>query len=77
MSRTHKGGYDVDELGALGANWQNTETARVPDSPKNVRWLAERHVSWLRAEGTASGGGRLLVAQLTRREITVRDEGTL
>lgn len=76
VGRTDEDGYDVDELGARVAPWQDTETARVPDSPENVRWLAERQASWLRAEDTA-GGGRLLVAQLTRREIIVRDEGQL
>lgn len=48
---------DVDELGARVAPWQDAETARVPDSPKNVRWFAERQASWLHIEGTAAADG--------------------
>jgi hypothetical protein len=76
VGRTDEYGHDVDELGARVARWQDTEAARVPDSHENIRWLAEHQASWLRDEGTA-GGGRLLVAQLTRREISLRDEGVL
>ena len=76
VGRTNEDAYDVDELGARVAPWQDKEAARVPDSQENIRWLAKRQASWLRAEG-AAGGGRLLVAQLTRHEIIVRDEDQL
>lgn len=76
VGRTDDDGYDVDELGARVAPWQSKEAPRVPDSQENIRWLAERQVAWLQSEGSA-GGGRLLVAHITRREIVMRDEGQI
>jgi len=73
---TGEDGYDVDELGARVAPWHGAEAARLPDSEDSIRWLSERQAPWLREEG-AAGGGRLLIAQVTRCEIIVRDEGPL
>lgn len=71
VGRTDDDGYDVDELGARVAPWQDTEAARVPDSHQNIRWLAERQVSWLRAEG-AAGGGDLLVTEVSKDQLTIQ-----
>ena len=57
VSRTDEDGYDVDELGVRVAPRQDREKARVPNSPENVRWLAERQASWLRAEGRQAAAG--------------------
>lgn len=76
VGRTDEDGYDVDELGARVAPWQDTETARVPDSKENIRWLTERQATWLRAEATA-GGGRLLVAEVAQHAMNVLELGEL
>ena len=58
------------------APWQDTEAARVPDKPIERPMARRAQASLLCAEGEM-GGRRLLVAQLTRREINMRDEGAL
>lgn len=73
---TGEDGYDVDGLGARVAPWHGTEAARVPDSEDSIRWLAERQVRWLREEGTA-GGGNLLIAEVAKDDMTVRNVGAI
>lgn len=72
---TAEGEFDVAELGARVAPW-GQEPARIPDTDENVRWLAERQAAWLRASDEA-GGGRLLVASMTRDSYELRDLGSL
>lgn len=69
-------GFDCSELGARVIPWEFPQAAPVPDSVDVIRELASAQAPWLRAKG-AAGGGRLLVAEVTRDSINVRDHGAI
>lgn len=74
--RTDEDDWDLEEITSARVTPWRLPNLRMTPNVEGMRELAVQQAEWLRADGDA-GGGRLLVAQLTRREIIVRDEGAL
>lgn len=74
--RTDEDDWDREEIeGARITPWR-LPNLKITPNVEGMQELGKQQATWLRADGDA-GGGRLLVAQLTRREIILRDEGVL
>lgn len=65
-------GIDLDEIESRMAPWHDSlGRAPVPDSHEAMAGAAQQQASWLQAQPGAAGGGRLIVAELTRDTTTV------
>lgn len=66
-------GIDLDEIESRMAPWHNSlGRAPMPDSREAMAGAARQQAAWLQAQPGAAGGGRLIAAELTRDEMTIR-----
>lgn len=80
FSKAEDGGASVKEItdGFLAPGAAFTEAPATPTTDAEIRSIAERQMRWMRAEEPEqASGGKLIVAELTRRQSTVRSLGTL
>lgn len=70
---TGEDGIDLDEIESRMAPWhESLGRAPVPDSHDVMAGAAQQQASWLQAQPGAAGGGRLIVAELTRDSMSIR-----
>ena len=66
-------GYDCEELGQRVAPWNPPEMG-VPVMPSSVdamTQIAKVQAEWLRSQPNSAGGGRLIVAEVTKDRMTI------
>lgn len=73
---TGEDGVDHDELGARVIPWDADVPLKTPETPEDMAALAQRQVAWLRGKKTA-GGGRLLIAIVTEKEVRISEHSAL
>lgn len=67
-----KGQFEVFSLGSRVAPWNFDQQPPIPDSLENNLELARKQTEFHKAKGVA-GGGKLIVAEVTRNEISIRN----